>query len=190
MCKEFFLHEKLVLFCVWATLGIMPRYLFTFVAFAIFLVAYFSEAYTQHVSPETALATYREAYAIKQGVSADGHIEISEVAVPPHVSLYMETPNHLRTLRAFIAPNRGGVSTIYIEQAQPHKFFAIEGVFSVLPETASFLWTTPTTLVFYGTSPDGVFIRYVVDVHSLSMLSTAAAGAPTPKEQLPVGLDT
>jgi len=55
----------------------------------------------------------------------------------------------------FLLPTKEGVGLVYIEQVRPHKFFAIIGAFSVVPETVSLIWTAPTTIVFYGTAPDG-----------------------------------
>jgi hypothetical protein len=153
----------------------MPRYLFTVLAFFVFLIAYTYEEhriFAQNVSPETILADYRDLHTISSGMSPDGSINISEVIDPPRVSHYMEIANHGRNLRAFLAPNKGGVGLIYIEQARPHKFFAITGAFSVLPETVSFMWTGPMTLVFYGISPDETFTRYALDLKSKILSDT------------------
>jgi hypothetical protein len=160
----------------------MPRYIFTIIALVVFLFAYAYEEYrvfAQNVSPETSLAQYRDLHTVKEGVTPDGSIEISEVLDPPHVSHYIQYANHGRTLRAFLAPNRGGVGLIYIEQVRPHKFFAIIGAFSVVPETASILWTTPTTLVFYGTAPDATLMRYEIDLHTGIVRTIIVADFPT-----------
>lgn len=159
----------------------MPRYLFTILALVVFLFAYICEEYpvfTQIVSPETSLAAYRDLHTIKEGSSPDGSMHISEVTDLPHVSHYIQVANHGRNLRAFLAPDRGGVGLIYIEQARPHKFFAIVGTFSVLPETVSLIWTAPTTLVFYGTAADGTFMRYELDLHTGTIGSTPSSDSP------------
>jgi hypothetical protein len=159
----------------------MPRYLFTILALVVFLFAYILVEYhvsRQNVSPETALAEYRELRTIREGVTLDGSMRISEVIDPPHVSHYLQIANHGRDLRAFLAPNKGGVGLIYIEQARPHKFFALIGAFAVTPETVSLMWTAPTTLIFYGTAPDGTFMRYIINLHTLTMTSMPIAASP------------
>jgi hypothetical protein len=159
----------------------MPRYLFTILALVVFLFAYILveyQVFTQNVSPETALAEYRELRTIREGVTLDGNMRISEVIDPPHVSQYTKIANHGRDLRAFLAPNKGGVGLVYIEQARPHKFFALVGAFAVLPETVAFMWTAPTTLIFYGTAPDGTFMRYTINLHTLAMTSMPIAASP------------
>lgn len=159
----------------------MPRYLFTIVALFVFLIAYTYEEYrvlAQNVSPETLLKEYRDQHTLSTGTSPDGSIHISEVIDPPHVSHNMQFANHERTLRAFFAPNKGGVETIYIEQARPNKFFAIVGVFEVLPETVSLFWSQPMTLVFYATTVDGVFVRNEINLHTLIVKSTPLKDMP------------
>lgn len=159
----------------------MPRYFFTILALFVFLFAYTYEEYplfAQHVSPETYLEQYRELHTIKVGATLDGSIQISELFDVPHVSHYIQFANHARTLRVFLAPNKGGVTTIYIEQARPHKFFTITGAFLTLPETVSFIWTGPTTLAFYATNPDEVFMRYELNLHTLTLERTPTAHAP------------
>lgn len=169
--------SKLVLFASFGTLLFMPRYLFTVLAFFVFLIAYTYEehrVFAQNVSPETILANYRDLNTISSGASPDGGMNISEAVDPPRVSHYIKIANHGRNLRAFLAPNKGGVGLIYIEQARPHKFFVITSTFSVLPETVSFLWTGPMTLVFYGMSPDNTFTRYTLDLRSKILNDTPA----------------
>ncbi len=159
----------------------MPRYLFTVLALFVFLFAYTYEEYrvfAQNVSPETSLAAYRDRHTIKEGATLDGSIRISEAVNPPHVSHYIQFANHERTLRAFLAGDKGGVGLIYIEQAQPHKFFAIVGAFSVVPETVSLFWSGPTKLIFYGTAHDGTFMRYELDLHSGTTGSMPASLSP------------
>lgn len=159
----------------------MLRYVFTSIALVVFLLAYaYSEypLFTTNVSPETALVTYRELRTVKEGASLDGSMRISEIINPPRVSHYTQVANHGRTLRAFLAPDRGGVGLIYIEQARPHKFFAVVGAFSVLPETVSILWTGPSTLVFYGTAPDGAFMRYELNLHTGGVVALPMSDLP------------
>lgn len=155
----------------------MPKYIFTTLAFVFFLLLMAAKSTTlfaDAVSPKSVLLAYRENHVVKQGVSQDGRVVVLLVPPPPPVSHYREVANHQRNLRAFTALDSNGTSVVYVEQARPHQFFIIQGAFSVLPETVFFTWVSPTTLIFYGTSPDGVFTRVSVDVHTLLTTSMPA----------------
>ncbi len=168
----------------------MPRYLFTILAFIAFIIAMGFQEYdlSHSVSQITGLADYRVERSVKPGPSSDGALFIAEIIAPPRVSHYAQVSNHGRTLRAFIAPNRTGVSQVYVEQIKPHAFFGLEGAFSVLPETVSFSWMSPSQLVFYGTSPDGSFRRYLADLHTPA-LSSVIADPSAVSKVMPVDMD-
>lgn len=160
----------------------MPRYLFTILALLIFVLTFVSERsgyFLTRVSPETKLVAHRETQRVTVGRSYDGALIIREIASAPSVPIQARYANHLRTLRAYVAPNHSGLPTIYIESARPHNVYVLEGAFTVLPEDASLFWTTTTTLTFYGKQEDGTLTRFTIDVHDLSLASEAVAEIPT-----------
>lgn len=164
----------------------MLRYVFTSIALVVFLLAYAYAEYpifSKNVSPETALAAYRELRTVKEGDYGDMGIHVSTTIDAPNVSHYIKVSNHSRTLRAFLTPNLGGSGIIYVEQARPHKFFTIVGLFSVLPETVSMSWTGPNTLVFYGTAFDGKFMRYELNLHTGEVALLSVNNLPRTAEQ-------
>jgi hypothetical protein len=161
----------------------MPRYLFTVVAFLIAVLAFAYETsgkFFSHVSPETTtLATHRETQRVTVGQSIDGALVIREIANAPRVPVQARYPNHLRTLRVYVAPNHSGVPALYVEVARPRASYVLEGAFSVSADEASFTWVTTTTLMFYGRRSDGALTRFVVDVHNLTISSETIARIPS-----------
>jgi hypothetical protein len=125
------------------------------------------------VSRETAVEdASRETFSVQQGVSQDGLLAITAVPAVPSIPPRMKAANHERTLRAFIAPNRGGVLTLYLERAKPREYYALLGSFHVTEKYPVLTWASSTVLVFYGTAPDGTVMRCVVDVHLLVFSQT------------------
>lgn len=159
----------------------MPRFLITFIALGIFAFAVLEIHSGNYVSPETALTNHRDAFVVKQGVSPNGDLAITLVpaALIPHVPLYAKVPNHNRTLRVFIAENRGGGTALYIEKSKPRSFFVLSGSFSVSPDTVSFMWLDSMSLLFYGTATGGTPMRYTVNLSDLLLKSEAIPELPT-----------
>lgn len=159
----------------------MPRYLFTIVAFVVFLLALAYESsdfFPMHVSSETTLTAHRETHHVAVGQSSDGALAIREIAEAPHVPIQARYANHLRTLRTFVAPNQSGTPMIYLESVHPHIFYVAEGAFTVLPDEASFMWTSPTTFMFYGTDQRGLLARFTIDVRELLLTSETISEIP------------
>ncbi len=151
----------------------MPRFLLTFVSFFLFLftLVWINRQEGVVVSQGTDVAAVREMFSVKQGLSSDGQFRIEKTLNAPVVSHRVQFSNHERNLRVFVASDRAGVPTLYLEQVKPHDFFVISGPFAISPDTASFMWNAPTSLFFYATDTDGFFARYAIDVHNLAARS-------------------
>ncbi len=156
----------------------------------VFLVAAFSAgilpASSIGVSRETGmLERYRETFTVKQGVSQNGQLAIVKIPDVPTVPPRIKSANHERTLRAFTAPNRGGVLTLYVEGIRPHEYYSLMGSFSLAPQYTVLTWTSETTLEFYGISKDGKIMKYIADVHLLTFSEKLIDVAAIPTKNIP-----
>lgn len=139
-----------------------------------------------NVSPETGSVKHaQETILVKQGVSQDGFLAVNRIPSAPQVPPSVKSLNHSRTLRAFIGPDRAGISSLYVESTRPHEYYTVTGAFMIVPEYALLAWTGETALVFYGTSSDGQLMRYVVD---LNLLTISGAPTDTLPPVLPLGV--
>lgn len=168
----------------------MKHFGITFFSGFVFLATAFvggsSPALLGAVSRETGAGNhYHGTFAVKQGVSQDGLLAITTVPAAPAIPPRMKAANHERTLRAFTAPNRGGVLTLYVERAQPHEYYALTGGFTLGEEYPVITWTSVTTLVFYGIAPEGTLTRYEADVRLLTLTHTPIDLASLPDENTP-----
>lgn len=166
----------------------MPRYAFTIIALFVVVLAFIYESsgfFSVQVSPETELALHRETQRVTAGRSTDGELTIREITHAPSVPVRARYPNHLRTLRAYIAPNHIGVPALHLESARPRNSYVLEGAFSVSPNEASLTWVSTTTLMFYGRRGDGALTRFVADVHDITLVSEATSTLP-PSNTRPV----
>lgn len=139
------------------------------------------------VSRETnILNNFRETSSVKQGVSQDGLLAVTKLPNAPVVPPRVKAANHARTLRAFIAPDRGGIPTLYVESVKEHAYYALTGGFSVLEEYPVIAWTSPTTLIFYGKSSTGALMRFTADLHLITLFEEVIEpGTPIPTKILP-----
>jgi hypothetical protein len=144
-------------------------------------------ALSDAVSRETTIGErFRETFAVKQGVSQDGLLAITLVPAVPAIPPRMKMANHERTLRAFFAPNRGGVPTLYVERVKPHEYYALVGGFIPADAYPVIAWTSPTTLMFYGSTPAGELMRYAADVRLLTFSQTPMVLAELPDKNTPL----
>ncbi len=168
---------------------IMPKFSLTLAAFFFFACAFFLEHMDIFpLSPAAAshVERYRERTEVREGVSQDGKIIIAATRSAPYVPNSLRTANHARTLRAFL-PSEGSV--LYLEQIKPHKFFAVQGPFFVSPETVNFTWKTPVQIIFYGTTPDGAYAKYVLDLQTHVLESALLTALPISKTRVFVDPD-
>lgn len=118
----------------------------------------------EHVSPETLPRV-----TVKQGMTKGGDILITLVHEAPRVAPSLKTPNHARTLRAFIVAFPGRSPVLYLESVKPHAFFAVGGRFVVSQDADSPAWNDDETLFFRARLPDGELIAYQLDVTTLAL---------------------
>lgn len=157
-----------------------------------FIAAFLSEVpplSLAHVSRETSASErYRETLTVKQGVSRDGMLAITKIPSAPPVPPRAKSGNHARTLRAFFAPNRGGVLTLYVESIKPHEYYSLAGEFTVLGDYPVLTWESETTLAFYGISRKGELSHYVADVHFVRLSEEPIDPTiPIPTKNIPRG---
>jgi len=88
--------------------------------------------------------------------------------------------NHSRTLRAFIAPNRAGLASLYVESVHPHEYYSVSGGFTLLRDYMVPVWLSEDALMFYGTSPEGQLMRYTVLLGDLTLSGVLSADAAPP----------
>lgn len=162
----------------------MKRFGITVFSGLIFVVAaFFGGAFplsSVYVSRETGvLERYRETFTVKQGVSQDGSLVITKIQSAPSIPPQAKPANHARTLRAFFAPNRGGVLTLYVESIKPHEYYSVTGEFTVSGDYPVITWDTETTLAFYSTSSKGEPTRYAADLRLIT-LSVKPVDSTTP----------
>ena len=155
----------------------MPRFLLTYVSLFIFActMIWVNRGDASIVSQETPASVYHETFSVKRGLSSDGQLRIEQIFDAPTVPHHAQFANHMRNLRVYIAPDRSGVPTLYLEQVKPHNFFAISGPILVAPFSAKFMWTDQTTFLFYATSSEGIFMTHSINVHDLSYHASVAS---------------
>lgn len=181
----FFFNHTLVIFRRFIRLGRMKRLGATLFAGAIFLLAAFFAGLLPvsfaGVSPETELVKHaRETWSVKQGVSRDGLLVVTRAPAPPAVPPREKSMNHSRTLRAFIAPNRAGLASLYVESVHPHEYYSVSGGFTLLRDYMVPVWLSEDALMFYGTSPEGQLMRYTVLLGDLTLSGVLSADAAPP----------
>lgn len=149
---------------------IVRRFTFTAVAAILFVFSLYHEGLLLPVSGETSINQI-EQISVKQGVTQDGSLSVSMVSDAPPVPPRKKSPNHRRTLRAFIAPNRGGVSTLFIESVLPHEVYGVSGMYRVSQDYPTLFWKDEGTLIFYASSAEGALYEITLDVRSLSLMT-------------------
>lgn len=165
-----------------------PPFIFTAITLCLFMSAlYYEGVIFSHdiVSGETLVG---EHILVKQGVSQDGSVAIMQVLDAPHIPPRLKIGNHARTLRAFIAPDRGGILSLYIESAVPSAYYAVTGGFTVSPDYPTLAWRDNSTLMFFITVNDGALALMTLDVGTLT--STLHIVDPDNLPVLPVQLGT
>ncbi|MEK7118044.1 MAG: hypothetical protein AAB869_00350 [Patescibacteria group bacterium] len=144
-----------------------------FSALVFLLVAFFPRGLSflsTPVSRETSVPErYRKTLSVEQGVSQDGLLTVTKIPHAPSVPPRAKPANHARTLRAFFAPDSGGVLTLYIESIKPHGYYLITGGFTISGDYPVLTWDTETTLAFYSMSSKGELMRYAADVHLITL---------------------
>lgn len=137
---------------------------FTLLVAALYFAGMFSTS--ARVTHETAGTP--GVFSVKQGVSQDGRVSISEVSQVPATPINLKSANHSRTLRAFIGPSHGGLSSLFIESARPRGSFVVSGGYTVSQDFPTLSWSDATTLQFYAKKDDdGQLYRIRLDVHLL-----------------------
>jgi len=155
----------------------------TIFAGCVFLVAAFFAGLLpvspQNVSRETPFPErYRETFTVKQGVSQDGQIAITKVPNIPTVPPRLKTMNDARTLRAFVASNKGGTLTLYVESVKPNEYYSLTGSFKLLPQYAALSWTSSSMLEFYGMSSGRELMQYEIDLNLLTFSEKTVTALP------------
>lgn len=150
-----------------------------FVSFSISDIVFGAE----HVSPETKLATRREMFVVKQGVSSDGSIFILSSSHNGLNSLHQKVQNRSQNLRVWQERSPDGSSTLFfVEQFRPRQLFEVRMTSRVSPETLRLAWNSPTSFMFCGTESDGQQKRFDIDVHALTLQKSSAEPARCPTE--------
>jgi hypothetical protein len=140
--------------------------------------------FSKIVSPETSAGErYQETVAVKQGVSQDGTLFITRTSRAPSVPPGVKALNHERTLRAFTAPDRGGVLALYVESVRPHEYYTLAGSFVLSSDYPVLAWESATTLAFYATTPAGELLKYSADVHLRTLSASVVDPATAPTER-------
>lgn len=161
----------------------MKRLFITYVSFFIFIgTLLVSQRYIPAgISTDTPLHAYREMFYVKQGSSVDGVMSIKAASDVPQVANNIKLANHIRNLRVFVAADRVGTATLYLEQAKPHAFYVIAGPFVPSSPKVLYRWTALTTLSFYATGTNDVYQRFNINVHELTWSTDVRVGTSTLK---------
>ncbi len=170
----------------------MPKFSLTLAALFFFACAFlFEYAHTPALSSAkySKVVAYRERTEVREGVSQDGKLVIAALVDAPYAPHSLQVANHERTVRAFLPIDHVGSTLFYLEQIKPHKFFAVQGPFFVSPETVNFTWKTPIQIIFYGTTPDGAYAEYTLDLQTHVLESAPTASLPISKARVFVDPD-
>lgn len=168
---------------------LLSKFTFSFIALIILCCAISAHSFfdpQQSVSRETHLRTNDLAqYA---GTSFDGTVRLMQVREAPHVAPHMKFSNHARNLRIFVAHGKNDTPLLYVEQAKPHRYFALKFSTPLNPlarslartDYLSFTWKTASSVEFYEAESDGSFTRYLLELHGLALVHTPNVPEPTP----------
>lgn len=156
----------------------------TLIAAAVFFISAFLSGLLPvslaDVSPETQSVEQRhETWSMKPGVSRDGALLIEHAPAAPRIPPWAKSLNRSRTLRAFVAPDRSGIPSLYVEQVRPHAFYVLGGVFMLDSASPALAWLDDRTLVFYATSPSGQPTRYTADIGAIALSGVSADFPPS-----------
>ncbi|OGZ06238.1 MAG: hypothetical protein A2845_00320 [Candidatus Lloydbacteria bacterium RIFCSPHIGHO2_01_FULL_49_22] len=158
----------------------------TLLSFVLFVIALYSAGMLSSSARVTHETTIPEnLFSVKQGVTQDGTVSISEVSRVPAVPIFLKSANHPRTLRAFVGPSQGDKASLFIESVLPRGYFVISGGYTVSQDFPTLLWNNAVTLQFYGTKENNEQLyRIRLNVHALTVDAlpvdpTATSSDPT-----------